>query len=150
MSLARLVTLSACEAGITDVMIGSADEFVGLPAGFMLAGVPCVISSLWSVLDISTTILMQRFFSNHVVSGMDIPLALHEAQLLVRDLTYSQVVGYIEKCYCLREWKGESKEFIEQYGNAISKWPKNLPKRSLSIIHIIGQLSQLMWHEISV
>ena len=73
---------------------------------------------------ISTTILMQRFFSNHVVSGMDIPLALHEAQLLVRDLTYSQVVGYIEKCYCLREWKGESKEFIEQYGNAISKWPK--------------------------
>ena|GEM_PF-1892306 len=69
MSLAWLVTLSACEIGITDVMIGSADEFVGLPAGFMLAGVPWVISSLWSVLDISTTILMQRFYSNHVVSA---------------------------------------------------------------------------------
>jgi CHAT domain-containing protein len=66
---ARLVTLSACKTGITDVMIGSADEFVGLPAGFMLAGVPWVISSLWSVLDISTTILMQRFYSNHVVSA---------------------------------------------------------------------------------
>jgi CHAT domain-containing protein len=25
------------------------------------------------------------------------------------------VAGYIEKCYCSREWKGESKEFIEQY-----------------------------------
>jgi CHAT domain-containing protein len=36
MSSARLVTLSVCETGITDVMIGSADEFVGLPAGFML------------------------------------------------------------------------------------------------------------------
>ena len=115
MSSARLVTLSVCETGITDVMIGSADEFVGLPAGFMLAGVPCVISSLWSVLDISTAILMERFYSNHVVSGMDIPLALQEAQLWVRDLTYSQVAGYIEKCYCSREWKGESKEFIEQY-----------------------------------
>jgi CHAT domain len=38
MSSARLVTLSACETGITDIMKGSADEFVGLPAGFMLAG----------------------------------------------------------------------------------------------------------------
>jgi CHAT domain-containing protein len=61
MSSARLVTLSACETGITDVMIGSADEFVGL-----LAGVPCVVSSLWSVPDIATAILMQRFYSNHI------------------------------------------------------------------------------------
>jgi hypothetical protein len=54
LSSARLVTLSACETGITDIVKGSADEFVGLPAGFMLAGVPCVVSSLWSVPDISS------------------------------------------------------------------------------------------------
>ena len=47
------------------------------------------------------------------LSGIDIPLALQEAKLWVRYLTYSQVAGYIEKCYCSREWKGESKEFIE-------------------------------------
>jgi CHAT domain-containing protein len=62
MSSARLVTLSACETGITDIKTGSSDEFVGLPAGFMLAGVPCVVSSLWSVPDISTAILMERFY----------------------------------------------------------------------------------------
>jgi CHAT domain-containing protein len=82
MSSARLVTLSACETGITDVVKGSADEFVGLPAGLMLAGVPCVVSSLWSVPDISTAILMRRFYFNHVVERMDIPLALQDAQLL--------------------------------------------------------------------
>ena len=49
MSSARLVTLSACETGVTDIVKGSTDEFLGSPAGFMLAGVPCVVSSLWSV-----------------------------------------------------------------------------------------------------
>jgi CHAT domain-containing protein len=49
--------------------------------------VPGVISSIYSVSDISTAILMERFYSNHVISGMDSPLALQEAQLWVRDLT---------------------------------------------------------------
>ncbi len=115
MSSARLVTLSACETGITDIVKGSGDEFIGLPAGFMLAGVPCVVSSLWSVPDISTAILMERFYANYIIGEMDIPLALQEAQLLVRNLTFNQVTDYIEKCYCSDEWEGESKEFIEQY-----------------------------------
>jgi CHAT domain-containing protein len=81
----------------------------------MLASVPCVVVSIWSVPEISTAILMERFYSNHVVHGIDIPLTLQEAQLWVRDLTFSQVAGYIEKCYCSREWEGKSKESIEKY-----------------------------------
>jgi len=57
-SLARLVTLSACETGITDITTGSADEFVCLLQAPLLAGVPCVVSSFLSVQDISTAILM--------------------------------------------------------------------------------------------
>jgi CHAT domain-containing protein len=114
MSSARLVTLSACETGITDIVKGSADEFVGLPAGFMLAGVPCVVSSLWSVPEISTALLMERFYSNHINRKMDIPQALQDAQLWVRDLTSSQVADYVEKCYSSSKWEGKSKEFIEQ------------------------------------
>jgi hypothetical protein len=56
---------------------------------------------------------MKRFYSNHVVIGMDISLALQESQLWARYLTSMQVAGYIEKCYCSREWKGEGEEFIE-------------------------------------
>ncbi|MCO5382624.1 MAG: CHAT domain-containing protein [Methanosarcina barkeri] len=125
----RLVTLSACETGITDIVKGSADEFVGLPAGFMLAGVPCVVSSLWSVPDISAALLMERFYSNHVVGGMDIPMALQDAQLWVRDLTSSQVADYVEKCYQSGKWEGKSKEFIEQYRKSYLKIAKEFPDK---------------------
>ena len=128
MSSARLVTLSACETGITDIVKGSGDEFIGLPAGFMLAGVPCVVSSLWSVPDISTAILMERFYANYIIGEMDIPLALQEAQLWVRDLTSSQVADYIEQCYCSREWEDKSKKRIEQYRESYLKIAKKSPE----------------------
>jgi CHAT domain-containing protein len=94
----RLVTLSACETGITDVLLGSPDEYVGLPAGFMLSGAPCVVSSLWSVDDASTSMLMERFYSNHIIKGMDIPSALQEAQQWIRGLTYLEVANYVSEC----------------------------------------------------
>jgi CHAT domain-containing protein len=129
MSSARLVTLSASETGITDVMKGNADEFVGLPAGFMLAGVPCVVSSLWSVPDISTAILMERFYSNHIAGGMDIPQALQEAQLWVKDLTAKQVADYVEKCYRSGNWEGKSRKFIEHYRENILKLAEESPDK---------------------
>lgn len=128
LSSARLVTLSACESGITDGMKGSADEFFGLPTGFMLAGVPCVVSSLWSVPDISTAILMERFYSNHIVGGMDIPQALQDAQLWVRGLKAKQIADYVEKCYKSGKWKGKSKEFIEHYRERYIETAKKSPE----------------------
>jgi CHAT domain-containing protein len=127
LSSARLVTLSACETGITDIIEGRADEFIGLPAGFMLAGVPCIVSSLWSVPDISTALLMERFYSNHVARGMDIPLALQEAQLWVRDLKSGQIAEYVEKCYSYGKWEGKSEVFIEQYRERYLKIAEECP-----------------------
>ncbi|WP_410508008.1 CHAT domain-containing protein [Methanosarcina hadiensis] len=128
-SSTRLVTLSACETGVASILIGNADEFVGLPAGFMLAGVPCVVSSLWSVPDISTAMLMEQFYSNHIVEGMDIPEALQEAQLWVRDLTSRQVTDYMEKCYYSGKWEGKSKENIEQYIERYLKLAEESPEK---------------------
>ncbi len=85
--------------GITNIRQGRAEEYVGLPAGFMLAGVPCVVSSLWSVPDISTALLMERFYRNHLKSGMDLPAALQEAQGWVRRLEAREVMEYAETCY---------------------------------------------------
>jgi len=93
------MALSACEAGITDILEGSAEEYVGLPAGFMLAGVPCVVSSLWSVPELSTALLMERFYRNHLEGEMDFPAALQEAQAWVRRLEAREVVEYAEACY---------------------------------------------------
>ena len=61
---ARLVVLSACQTAITDAR-RLPDEAIGLPAGLLQAGVPAVIGTLWSVDDLSTTLLMTQFYAYH-------------------------------------------------------------------------------------
>jgi len=104
----RLVTLSACETGIIHTFQRGAEEYVGLPAGFMMAGVPCVVSSLWAVPDLSTALLMERFYLNHLRSGMDFTAALCEAQKWVRELKIGEVAEYAALCY--RQSKQREKE----------------------------------------
>lgn len=90
---ARLVTLSACETGITD--IHSPDEYVGLPAGFMQSGAPGVISSLWSVDDYSTALLMEQFYRYHFKEKMTPSEALRAAQIWLRDATRQKLGDYL-------------------------------------------------------
>jgi CHAT domain-containing protein len=83
---ARLVTLSACETGLTEFR-QSPDEYLGLPAGFLQAGAPAAVSTLWAVDDLSTMLLMERFYRLHIQEGLEISPALREAQLWLRDVT---------------------------------------------------------------
>ena len=55
-----LVTLSACETGINAVAPG--DELLGLTRGFLSAGSPSVMLSLWTVDDEATAELMTTFY----------------------------------------------------------------------------------------
>src|SRR5437588_10657973 len=57
---AELTTLSACETGMSGVWEG--DELLGLAAGFLYAGTPSLVVSLWTVNDRSTSQLMRRFY----------------------------------------------------------------------------------------
>jgi CHAT domain-containing protein len=93
LSSSLLVTLSACETGISDVR-KSPDEYLGLPAGFLQAGAPAIVSSLWTVDDRSTALLMERFYRNHIEHGMTGPAALREAQLWLRDATRKELGDY--------------------------------------------------------
>ena len=93
LSSALLVTLSACETGISDVR-QSPDEYLGLPAGFLQAGAPAIVSSLWTVDDRSTALLMERFYRNHIEHGMSGPAALREAQLWLREATRKELGDY--------------------------------------------------------
>jgi len=58
---ASLVTLSACETGLSRIAPG--DELVGLVRGFLMAGAPSVVATLWTVEDASTAALMQDFYA---------------------------------------------------------------------------------------
>ncbi len=86
----RLVTLSACETGITDIR-QSPDEYLGLPAGFLQAGAPAVVSTLWAVNDLSTMLLMERFYNLHLSQKVEIPEALRQAQIWLRDVTVGEL-----------------------------------------------------------
>jgi CHAT domain-containing protein/tetratricopeptide (TPR) repeat protein len=86
----RLVTLSACETGITDIR-QLPDEYLGLPVGFLQVGAPAVVSSLWAVNDLSTMLLMERFYQLHLHDAKDLPDALCGAQCWLRDVTAAEL-----------------------------------------------------------
>lgn len=73
-----LVTLSACETGVSS--IASGDELLGLIRGFFAAGAERLLASLWVVDDSATTNLMQSFYSN-LLAGKQPASALRDAQL---------------------------------------------------------------------
>ncbi|WP_293332987.1 CHAT domain-containing protein [Microcoleus sp. CAWBG58] len=79
----RLVTLSACETGLTKSK--TSDEYIGLPFGFLLAGSPSIVSTLWEVDQVTSTLLLMRFYEN--LETMSTVTALNEAQQWLRNLT---------------------------------------------------------------
>lgn len=76
---AELVVLSACRTGLGRIIKG--EGLIGLTRGFMYAGSPRVVASLWQVEDLSTSELMKRFYWNMGRKGMSPPLALRQAQV---------------------------------------------------------------------
>lgn len=93
----RLAVLSACQTAITDFS-HLPEEAVGLPSGFLQAGVPGVIGSLWPVNDLSTALLMIKFYEYHLQgdsTSRDTPMpparALRHAQRWVREVTNAEL-----------------------------------------------------------
>jgi CHAT domain-containing protein len=73
-----LVTLSACETGMNAIAPG--EELMGLARGFLSAGSPTVMMSLWTVDDEATTELMATFYDE--LAGTKSPAAaLRTAQI---------------------------------------------------------------------
>ncbi len=84
----RLVVLSACQTAISDFK-NLPEEALGLPAGFLQAGVSGVVGTLWSVNDLSTALLMIKFYEYHLGSDYGLPpaSALRRAQCWLREAT---------------------------------------------------------------
>ena len=89
-----LVTLSACETGLID-LTRSPDEFIGFQTGFIHAGCANVLSSLWTVDDFSTAILMNKFYQLHIAEKLPIPISLHKAQCWIRKKTRREIGEYV-------------------------------------------------------
>ncbi|HKE58930.1 MAG TPA: CHAT domain-containing tetratricopeptide repeat protein [Pyrinomonadaceae bacterium] len=74
----RLVTLSACETGVSEISPG--EELIGLARGLFSAGSPSIQLSLWAVDDEATVQLMVDFYKELLITGSAAG-ALRQAQL---------------------------------------------------------------------
>ncbi|MEP7270540.1 MAG: CHAT domain-containing protein [Acidobacteriota bacterium] len=79
---AELVVLSACQTGLGKEVRG--EGLVGLTRGFMYAGAPRVVVSLWNVSDRATSELMQRFYQGMLEKKLSPSAALRTAQVELR------------------------------------------------------------------
>ena len=92
--------LSACQSAISD-FLHLPDEYIGLPAGFLQAGVPGVVGTLWPVNDLSTAMVMVKFYELHLRGDAQTgqgPLspteALCRAQRWLREVTSGELTAY--------------------------------------------------------
>lgn len=79
---ADLVTLSACQSGLGKIEVG--DEIIGLNRAFFYAGTKSIVSSLWRIDDLSTSLLMKHFYRNYLENNKI--ESLRNAQLTVKSL----------------------------------------------------------------
>ncbi|MGB0839361.1 MAG: CHAT domain-containing protein [Chitinophagales bacterium] len=75
---AQLAVLSACETGVGKAIEG--EGIMSLGRGFMYAGVPSVVMSLWKMNDLSTSELMPLFYEN-LSKGVRKDKALRQAKI---------------------------------------------------------------------
>nr|MBW4623461.1 CHAT domain-containing protein [Cyanosarcina radialis HA8281-LM2] len=76
---ADLVVLSACQTGLGKEIRG--EGIVGLTRGFMYAGSPRLVVSLWNVNDAATAKLMTKLYQGMLSKGLPPAVALRQAQL---------------------------------------------------------------------
>jgi tetratricopeptide (TPR) repeat protein len=88
---ARLAVLSACETGIVGTTLP--DEGVALPSALIRAGFGGIVSTLWPVAQVSTAMLMKRFYQGWMADGLDPATALREAQRWLRDSSGPELPG---------------------------------------------------------
>ena len=117
----RLVGFSACETGMTlssnedeDTGLPSGlDEYIGLPSGFLYAGSPSVVSTLWKVDPLATALLVIKFYKNlkrlPTLEDGDVSTALVNAQLWLRTLN-SKTLARIQKS---QQFKGLITQIFE-------------------------------------
>jgi len=100
---ADLVVLSACQTGVGKQIKG--EGLIALTRGFMYAGAPRVVASLWQVDDAATAELMAEFYKQMLINKLNPAAALRSAQLKLSHQT-SRRSPYFWAGFVLQgEWK---------------------------------------------
>ncbi|MEG5025784.1 CHAT domain-containing protein, partial [Microcoleus sp. AT8-A3] len=117
-----LVTLSACETGLT-TSTAMTDEYIGLPSGFLYAGSMNVVSSLWAVDDFATAILMIKFYQE-LPEADSVALALNAAQNWMRGVSMEDFRVWVELL-----------NLDEKSSESVKDWLSFIPKAKQPFVH---------------
>lgn len=90
---ARLVTLSACQTGVSHILRG--DEPMGLIRAFLGAGAQAVLVTQWPVADFATFLLMTHFYQTMQEAKQKPAAALHAAQCWLKEVTVNQIFEFL-------------------------------------------------------
>ncbi|MGE0129512.1 MAG: tetratricopeptide repeat protein [Blastocatellales bacterium] len=99
----ELVVLSACQTGLGKEVRG--EGVIGLTRGFMYAGAPRVVVSLWNVSDRATADLMKSFYQGMLARGLRPAAALRSAQVEMLKLKQRQAPYYWAAFGLQGEWR---------------------------------------------
>ena len=100
---ADLVVLSACQTALGKEIKG--EGLVGLTRGFMYAGAPRVVASLWQVEDRASAELMKRFYQGVLGQGLRPAAALRAAQVSMHNDNRWRAPHYWAAFTLQGEWK---------------------------------------------
>jgi CHAT domain-containing protein len=100
---AELVVLSACQTALGKDIRG--EGLVGLTRGFMYAGAPRIVASLWKVDDKATAELMKRFYRAILRDGLRPAAALRAAQVELLKTKSTEDPYYWAAFVLQGEWK---------------------------------------------
>ncbi len=87
----NLVMLSACESGLTGRLPGN--ELLGLTRALLSAGAAAAVVTLWSVDELSTSLLTATFYER-LRAGAGVAAALRDAQRRVLGATLADLLDY--------------------------------------------------------
>ncbi|MEH2352131.1 CHAT domain-containing protein [Nostoc sp.] len=107
-----LVTIAACETALTGNQTITT-EYVGLVSAFLRAKVTYVLSSLWTVEEISNAWIMIRFYQ-FLQEGMPPARALNQAQQWLRTVTNADLATWLRTLSTLEGLDPLIKQDLEQ------------------------------------
>lgn len=105
---ADLVFLSACRTGEGQLTHGN--DVLGLTRALLAAGARNAIVTLWEAVDVSTMLLVRRFYSL-LLAGTTLAEALVEAQMWLRSLTTAEALTIVPDDKWLKEHDFDSTPF---------------------------------------
>ena len=115
---ARLVVASGCETGVPQGGYYAVDESLDLASAFIAAGAAGVVSTLWSVEDFPTALIVSKFYEGLFVANMPPATALRQAQIWVRDADQAAIDAYISHEPSLRTLRSRGESSVVLSGAA--------------------------------